>query len=115
MSDDTTPYTLDVNPAFCSRATVKDKDGNETELYKQTGSYRTPDGKPGPPIQHMILFKGGPYNRDVVFSVLDPKQRVKRITVEFYGDGHTPGGSGDDSTVETLNVDNDAHTCPPHC
>lgn len=108
-------YELTFNQAFSSHSSVKGPDGQTIELYQQEGVYHLPAGQSGPPKNYQIVFRGGPWNRNVSLNVQDPKNEIARIVVEFYAEGHKPGGNTNDDSVEMLTVDNDSLTCPPHC
>lgn len=108
-------YELTFNQAFSSHSSVQGPDGQTIELYRQSGVYHLPSGQNGPPKNYQIIFRGGPQNRNVSLNVQDPKNEVARIIVEFYAEGHQPGGGTSDTSVETLTVDNDGKTCPPNC
>ncbi|HEU4559195.1 MAG TPA: hypothetical protein VFS20_15160 [Longimicrobium sp.] len=106
-------YQFTVHPAFSRRAIVRDADGSETELHRQSGVYNLPAGRASAPSQHQIRLDGGALARDLGITVNDPKHQVARITVELYGPDHVPGRSS--PVVQTLVVENGVGTCPPDC
>lgn len=108
-------YQLTFYPGFASRCTIREADGSEHELYRQQEPYRLPPGQTRPRDQHRIRLRGGRRRQDITLDVHDPEHRIARIVVELYGEGHQPGGGSGDQPVETMTVDQDSQTCPPHC
>lgn len=108
-------YELTLYPGFASRCVVREAAGGEYELYRQEGPYHLPHGQTKPKNKFQLRLKGGMNKQDVTFDVSDPSHRIKRIVVEFYGEGHQPGLGTEEATVETLEVENDSKLCPPSC
>lgn len=119
QTDDTTVskagYELTFYPGFASRCAVRTADGAEVEMYRQEGTYRLPDGQTKPRDRYKIHLRGGARKQDVRFDVHDPEHRVKRITVELYGEDHVVGSGVETESAEMLTLDNDSMTCPPQC
>lgn len=109
-------YELTFYPGFASRCTVREEDGTEHELYKQTKPYHLPHGRTKPDTKHKLRLKGGKQQQDITFEIHDPELRIARITVELYGKGHQPGG-GDEppESRETIQILNFPTVCPPTC
>jgi len=106
-------YHFTVHPGFSTRAVLRDANGGETELYRQTGVYNLPAGGTQGPARHQIRLDGGAAARDLGLTVNDPKHQVARITVELYGADHVP--SRKSAVTQTLVVENGVGTCPPDC
>jgi hypothetical protein len=110
-------YTVTFHPAFASRCVVDGDDG-ECEVYKQQGAHKFEPGEKHPK-KHTIKVKGGKWDRDISLEVDDPRHAIAKIVVEFYAEGHVPGGSAigveTDPVVERFTIYNDGTTCPPHC
>jgi hypothetical protein len=111
-------YEVTFYPGFAGRCSVKNGEG-EVELYRQTETYRLPNGERQPKRNFRLSLKGGKRKQDVTLRVEDPERRIKSITVELYSatpgeDGVRTEGIGGDGT-ESFTVDNDARTCPPEC
>lgn len=109
-------YEITIHPAFSSRCSIRGTgDGaEEKELYRQQGKHVFKNGATHPK-KHVVKIRGGQHNRDLELEIKDPKHQVARITVEFYAEGHEPGGAVQDEPVEMLTVDNFSNTCPPDC
>lgn len=108
-------YQLTFYPGFTSRCVVRDATGRETELYRQASTYHLPPGQARPRPSHRLKLQGGRHGQDVTLDISDPSHRIARIVVEFYGEGHVPGGRTSDASVETLTVENSSELCPPNC
>lgn len=107
------PYQVIVHPAVIRRCTVQPAGGAEREVYRQAQTHRFAPGERHPQ-QHTIRLLGGPHQRDLTLTVDDPLHHVARITVELYPHPRDPMSPAR-APVETLTVENDAQTCPPHC
>lgn len=110
-------YEITFYPGFASRCAVTAAGQPEVELYRQAKGdpYRLPPGQTRPRDRYRVHLKGGAKKQDVEFAVRDPGLRIKRITVELYGDDHLAGSGADSDTVDTLMLENNADTCPPSC
>jgi hypothetical protein len=105
-------YTVTFHPAFVSRCVVTNGEG-ECEVYRQSAPHKLNGA--AHPAQHTIRLQGGALTRDVLLNVHDPAHAIARITVELYGEGHTPGGRTPAEAAETFTLENNAETCPPIC
>jgi hypothetical protein len=107
-------YEFTFYPAFASRCTVRNTDG-EVELYRQEETYRLPDGEKHPAKDFRLSLKGGRNGQDVTMRVEDPGYRIRKITVELYDRTDEPGLRTEGAETETVEVMNEAKFCPPLC
>lgn len=108
-------YQLDFYPGFLSLCTVRSSGGGEVEVYRQQGTYHLPPGQTRPRSRHRLRFQGGAKGQDVTLEVTDPALRIKKITIELYGDDHVAGSGRESATEDTVTLTNNGTTCPPEC
>jgi len=108
-------YELTVYPGFASRVVARVQGEDARTLYRQAASYDLPRGEREPAGRHLLRLRGGPFQRDLALRVHDPRHQIAAIIVGLYRPGHVPGSGSGGETVETLEVVNTAHTCPPYC
>lgn len=114
---DDSEYELTVHPAFASACTVTNKaTGQARKLYEQDRTKPVDVRANGHPKKHRIVLKGkNGKKRNVTITVDDPDHAIASLSFSLYEESHDPTVQSDSASTESVEVINDAHTCPPYC
>jgi len=106
-------YEVGFYPGFASRIQV-----NGTEVYKQSETFVLPNGMNKPLSTHAVQIKSSK-GYEVVLQFDDPHHVVDQIVVKLRNPENASENGGvfanQNSGGDDVTIDNQAHTCPPHC